>query len=246
MILDNLSRAFKTQNWLAAGIEFVIVIAGVVIGFQISQIAQNQAEERQVEALLGLVAVEMESNLETIEDYAGDTERHIRQLVALRGAMAAYSEQTDTEQLDFLMTQAVSIHARVLVLDTTALDQLNDASMRRHIRGSQVERAIGEWRDALSGLRSNESGLQAFGDIDWSARYPALSFEAVSAAFPSPGIAEPVPTRFETDWAALSQNPDLAGRLAAMTSLLEYTRGSAGSLETSTSHLIDALRAGAD
>jgi hypothetical protein len=96
MILDNLSRAFKTQNWLAAGIEFVIVIAGVVIGFQISQIAQNQAEERQVEALLGLVAVEMDSNLETIEDYAGDTERHIRQLVALRGAMAAYSEQTDT------------------------------------------------------------------------------------------------------------------------------------------------------
>jgi len=29
MILDNLSRAFKTQNWLAAGVEFVIVMPKV-------------------------------------------------------------------------------------------------------------------------------------------------------------------------------------------------------------------------
>jgi len=49
VILDNLSRALKTQNWLAAAIEFVIVIAGVVIGFQIN--AWNEA--RQDRALEG-------------------------------------------------------------------------------------------------------------------------------------------------------------------------------------------------
>jgi hypothetical protein len=246
MILDNLTRAFKTQNWLAVATEFVIVIAGVVIGFQISQIAQNRAEERQVEELLGLIAVEMEANLETIEDHAANTERHIRQLVFLRGAMAAYSEQTDTQQLNLLMTQAVSISARILALDTSALDQLDDASNRRHIRGSQIEEAITEWREAVSGVRSLEAGLQAFGGIDWTARYPALSLEAVAAAFPSPGIAEAVPLRFETDWAALSQNADLAGRLAVMTSLLEFTREAAERLETSTVQLKDALNDGAD
>ena len=36
MILDNLSRALRTQNWIATGVEFVIVITGVVIGFQIN------------------------------------------------------------------------------------------------------------------------------------------------------------------------------------------------------------------
>lgn len=36
MILDNLTRAFKTQNDYAVALEFVIVIAGVVIGFQIN------------------------------------------------------------------------------------------------------------------------------------------------------------------------------------------------------------------
>jgi len=48
MILDNLSRAVRTQNWLAAAIEFVIVIAGVVIDFQIN--AWN--EGRRADALL--------------------------------------------------------------------------------------------------------------------------------------------------------------------------------------------------
>lgn len=51
MILDNLSHAVKTQNWLAAGIEFLIVLAGVVAGFQISAWAEAQAE-RQRETLL--------------------------------------------------------------------------------------------------------------------------------------------------------------------------------------------------
>ena len=36
MILARISQALKDQNWLAVAIEFVIVILGVVIGFQIS------------------------------------------------------------------------------------------------------------------------------------------------------------------------------------------------------------------
>ncbi|MEE2525929.1 hypothetical protein V0U79_06090 [Hyphobacterium sp. HN65] len=36
MILARLSKAFREQNWFAVALEFVIVIAGVVIGFQIT------------------------------------------------------------------------------------------------------------------------------------------------------------------------------------------------------------------
>ncbi len=44
MILARISKALKDQNWLAVGIEFVIVILGVVIGFQISSWNQVQAD----------------------------------------------------------------------------------------------------------------------------------------------------------------------------------------------------------
>ena len=42
MILANLTKAIREQNWFAVVVEFLIVIAGVVIGFQIS--AWNEAK----------------------------------------------------------------------------------------------------------------------------------------------------------------------------------------------------------
>jgi len=36
MILSRISRAVREQNWFAVVLEFVIVIAGVVIGFQVT------------------------------------------------------------------------------------------------------------------------------------------------------------------------------------------------------------------
>ncbi|WP_300544527.1 hypothetical protein [Maricaulis sp.] len=52
MILQNISRAIRTQNWFAVVLEFVIVIAGVVIGFQISAWADERAAEMRRNAAL--------------------------------------------------------------------------------------------------------------------------------------------------------------------------------------------------
>ncbi|WP_323761936.1 hypothetical protein [Maricaulis sp.] len=52
MILSRLTAAIRQQNWFAVALEFVIVIAGVVIGFQVSQWANERtAEERRDAAL---------------------------------------------------------------------------------------------------------------------------------------------------------------------------------------------------
>lgn len=51
MILQNISKAIRAQNWFAVVLEFVIVIAGVVIGFQIqawNEARQADARERQI------------------------------------------------------------------------------------------------------------------------------------------------------------------------------------------------------
>jgi hypothetical protein len=51
MILSRLSRAIREQNWFAVAIEFVIVVAGVVIGFQING-WNNDRIERTREAVI--------------------------------------------------------------------------------------------------------------------------------------------------------------------------------------------------
>ena len=52
MILSRLATALRQQNWVAVALEFVIVIAGVVIGFQITEYASARADaERRAIAL---------------------------------------------------------------------------------------------------------------------------------------------------------------------------------------------------
>ena len=51
MILSRISHAVRTQNWFAVALEFVIVIAGVVIGFQVNAWAEgrnDRAAERVI------------------------------------------------------------------------------------------------------------------------------------------------------------------------------------------------------
>lgn len=55
MILSRLMKAIREQNWFAVGLEFLIVILGVVIGFQVSLMGQHQAERvREADYLLQL------------------------------------------------------------------------------------------------------------------------------------------------------------------------------------------------
>ncbi len=57
MILQSLSKAIREQNYYAVALEFIIVIAGVVIGFQIQDWNEGRSERaREAEYLLRLDA----------------------------------------------------------------------------------------------------------------------------------------------------------------------------------------------
>ena len=52
MILSRIIHHLKTQNWTAVGIEFVIVIAGVVIGFQVTAWNTDRATDARANSYL--------------------------------------------------------------------------------------------------------------------------------------------------------------------------------------------------
>jgi len=68
MILARLSRAVREQNWFAVVLEFVLVIAGVVIGFQVT--AWNEVrQERQREAeYLNQLDVELTAVIDELDN----------------------------------------------------------------------------------------------------------------------------------------------------------------------------------
>lgn len=71
MILRRLARHLKAQNWIAVALEFVIVISGVVIGFQITawnETRQERASERAyMVRLLGDIDRSIELQADTTE-----------------------------------------------------------------------------------------------------------------------------------------------------------------------------------
>ena len=71
MILQNITRAIRTQNWFAVAIEFVIVILGVVIGFQITAWASDRADAERRAVALDRLHDEIENSINILVVVSG-------------------------------------------------------------------------------------------------------------------------------------------------------------------------------
>ena len=241
MILARISKALREQNWLAIAIEFLIVILGVLLAFQISQYAENRTEIRRAEDLLQLVEAEMAGSLSDIRQHAESLERQSAELLELRQSLAGFGPDTDTARLDYLATQAFS--APELELYRSASLQLDNAVVQRLIQGTEVDQALRLWQRELANLRDTEQNIEAaMGDGDGQVLFPGLSKESLVAAFPDIGLLEDVPVRFPSDWEALSEDGNFAGLLALVSLNIEYAWFVTNRLEARTQTVVQALQ----
>ena len=157
MILQNLSKAIRQQNWFAVFLEFVIVIAGVVIGFQVTEWASAWAEaERR--------AVAMDRLHEEIEGAVS----------ILQGLVSLYDElNTDrTQVIEYLLADDIEALDNVdMVQATVSAGVLPAFSPRQgvytEIVSSGMLSTLGDeaFRDALGDYQSGVIFLQ--GQIDY-------------------------------------------------------------------------------
>ncbi|WP_203291430.1 hypothetical protein [Maricaulis parjimensis] len=240
MILSRLSRAVRQQNWFAVALEFVIVVAGVLLAFQFSLMSQQQAERARVVAQIELVEAEMRINLERIRTNLETLETSNANLRELRVQLAEFNEETDTTRLDGLALYAFS-HPE-LDVESFAIERLEGMDGRQLISGTELESALVEWRRFIRVLRDTEINIEAMIEqTNTGSKFEHLSIEAIVRAFPEIGLVEPVPVRFETDWRALSQDPEFADHLALFALNLEFLWLTNQWLETATQELLEAI-----
>lgn len=77
MILANLAKSIRSQNWFAVGIEFLIVVAGVFIGIQVSNWNEERAERLTERQILSDIATDLRSDLEELQNGLDYAERRI-------------------------------------------------------------------------------------------------------------------------------------------------------------------------
>lgn len=127
MILDNLTRALKSQNWLAAGIEFVIVVCGLFVGLQLQnwnedRLSRIQAARIEQDALECLLS-EAETNVAVLRS----EQLFFRAMGPYREAFAAYlSPAVDgaSDEAVLRIGHRAMTFARTVRLGDTVFDEL--------------------------------------------------------------------------------------------------------------------------
>ena len=68
MILRGLAKNLKEQNWMAIGIEFVLLIAGVFLGIQVANWNEGRKSREQERELLQRLKVEITENIASAKE----------------------------------------------------------------------------------------------------------------------------------------------------------------------------------
>lgn len=145
MLLRRFTRHVKEQNWLAVFLDFLIVIAGVFLGVQLSNFNANIAERRAEKEILAELYREValsKAELETqIEEYRGRIEYY-------RDAMPRLYGENPT---GFVDDDCNGLVGRSLIYDVvprfSAVQELVETGQLSRLSNEAVKSAITGYRD---------------------------------------------------------------------------------------------------
>ncbi|WP_417467566.1 hypothetical protein [Maricaulis sp.] len=185
MILSRVVHHLKAQNWTAVGLEFLIVIAGVVIGFQVTAwnaARQDRFDEAQFVENLHDDLVLAEALSARVRD------RRLDRVTDINNAIETLYGRTDHEDLSTAECDAISAsqYFHLNVPDLTAFTELADAGRIDIIRDQALRRALVRYQQSRAALRDNIF-LQSSIAHDLPFQFPELI--NVDAYF-DPGVGE--------------------------------------------------------
>jgi flagellar motor protein MotB len=159
MILARLSRAIREQNWFAVGLEFVIVVAGVLLAFQITAWAQARADAEREALMLTRLHAEAETN---VRYFSRGLERRrdndARRDDTIQRMLANNFEGADRESMVFSIFSASNVQepspSRIVY------DELVSAGLTSRIGDEAMRIALAEYWLEIDRLRTVSAARQ--------------------------------------------------------------------------------------
>lgn len=163
MILQRITHAIRNQNWIAVALEFMVVVAGVVIGFGVTgwnAARQDRADEADVLARL-------HDDIELAESLSQRVrERRLERIGDIIGAIDILFGRRDDET--FSMAQcssfASSHYFDINTAGLAAFTELAGAGRIGIIRDPQLRRDLVQYEQVRHSLRELISGLSNTGN----------------------------------------------------------------------------------
>ena len=155
-ILGRLAQAVREQNWFAVALELVIVVLGVVVGFQVTAWGNDRAARAEEQDLLRGLRAEYE---EVISDLREQVEKHTRIERDLTTILDALGQAERSGAASAAVADTTLVWA--LVPTTTQFSQgVLDGMLRtgrlQLIQDKELRTALSEWEGVLADVTEDE------------------------------------------------------------------------------------------
>ena len=153
-ILGRLAEAVREQNWIAVALEFLIVVLGVVIGFQVNAWGNELAERDREQVLLRGLREDFVENRQKYERVSEVRDLQMRQLRDFHAMTDPNSPEPDAAVFDSLLFALVNWRN----LDPTVgrINALLGSGQIALIRNDSLQAALSSWPTILENMEANE------------------------------------------------------------------------------------------
>ena len=141
MILRRLTKHIKDQNWFAVGLDFVIVVVGILIAFQITNWNENRAERAQEVRHLSSMKRDVESSIRILNDSIANLQRQQNARQALYTFHAEPAAVMESDELDKLIADGLFSLERAN-LNQTTFETLKSSGQMSMIKSSELVKAL--------------------------------------------------------------------------------------------------------
>ena len=159
-ILGRLAEAVREQNWFAVALELVIVVVGVVIGFQVTAWGNERAARAQERELLRGLRAEIAANadlLDRVADEHSRTAEQARRVLAWTGPRPADVPPTVVDTLlVHLISEIPAYHPAM-----GEVEAMLGAGHLGLIRDDSLRAMLASWPTVLARLRAVEDEMRA-------------------------------------------------------------------------------------
>jgi len=164
MLLRRVIDHVNAQNWVAVGIDFVIVVVGVVIGIEVANWNEVQNNKAGLAASLGRLDKEVSQNIDIIQEvlilFDGSREDLNRGRDALNDCAFSPDAQAALERLLFDLVEDVQPN-----FANFALDQLASQARYQDLLSSKFQEEFGHYAARLN--EEHEQLTSHYGNM-WS------------------------------------------------------------------------------
>jgi hypothetical protein len=160
MLLRRLMQHVESQNWIAVGLDFAIVVLGVFIGLQVNNLNQARLERDVFERQLLAVAQEMSENVDRFSSARAAIERQRADVDRLRRILDDATIDVSSGDLHAMLMQ--SIHVIGVYPKRSALDVVMGSELLANSENAPLADAFEQWDAVLARLRRLQDDALGF------------------------------------------------------------------------------------